>query len=432
MSLAHSGLILIEIGSALQGLLRSSISQTFMPIARKISKPWRVALLLLVLAALAFGAWRLFFQPQPAPRFVTTTAARGDIEDAVLATGTIQAFKQVSVGAQVSGQVKTLKVELGQTVRKGDLVAEIDSTTQQNTVRNAEAALENVRAQLAAQQASLVEAELNYQRQKQLFDAEAGSRADFEAAEATRNTTRANIAALQAQIKQAAITADTAKVNLGYTKIVSPIDGVVVALVVQQGQTVNANQTTPTIIKVAQLDQVTVKTQISEADVVKVKPGLPVYFTILGEPDRRYNAALRTIEPATDAILTETTSSNSSSSSSSSTTAIYYNGLFDVPNPENKLRISMTAQVSIVRAEAKGVIVIPSSALSRRGPGGASVRVLDAEGNPQPRPVKVGINNNVSAEITEGLAEGDKVVLGEAAAPGAGPQQGNRRPPMRM
>ncbi len=403
-----------------------------MTIARKISKPWRLALFLLVLAALAFGAWRLFFQPAPAPRFVTTTAARSDIEDTVLATGTIQAFKQVSVGAQVSGQVKALRVELGQTVKKGDLVAEIDSTTQQNTVRNAEAALENVRAQLAAQQASLVEAELKYKRQKQLFDAEAGSRAELEAAEATRNTTRANIAALQAQIKQAAVTADTAKVNLGYTKIVSPIDGVVVALVVQQGQTVNANQTTPTIIKVAQLDQVTVKTQISEADVVKVKPGLPVYFTILGEPDRRYNAVLRTVEPATDAILTETTSSNSSSSSSSSTTAIYYNGLFDVPNPENKLRISMTAQVSIVRAEAKGAIVIPSSALSRRGAGGASVRVLDAQGNPQPRPVKVGINNNVSAEITEGLAEGDKVVLGEAAAPAAGAQPGGRRPPMRM
>ena len=402
-----------------------------MSIARKISKPWRIALLLLVLAALAFGAWRLFFQAPPAPRFVTTTAAKADIEDAVLATGTIQAFKQVSVGAQVSGQVKVLRVELGQVVKKGDLIAEIDSTTQQNNVRNAEAALENVRAQLAAQQASLIEAELIYKRQRQLLDAEAGSRADFESAEATRNTTRANIAALQAQIKQAGITAETAKVNLGYTKIVSPIDGVVVAMVVQQGQTVNANQTTPTIIKVAQLDTVTVKTQISEADVVKVKPDLPVYFTILGEPDRRYNAKLRTIEPATDAILTDSTASTSTTSSSS-TTAVYYNGLFDVPNPENKLRISMTAQVSIVRAQAKDVIVIPSSALGRRGRDGTTVRVLDAEGNPQPRKVKVGINNNVNAEITEGLAEGDKVVLGEATPPGAAPQQGNRRPPMRM
>lgn len=400
---------------------------------RRIPPALRIVLALAVVAALAVGAKLLFFPAKQAPRFVTATVTRGSIEDAVLATGTVQAFKQVSVGAQVSGQVKSLKVQLGQRVKKGELIAEIDSITQQNNVRNAEAALENVRAQLAAQQASLIEAELGYKRQKQLLDADAGSRADFEAAEATRNTTRANIAALQAQIKQAGITADTAKVNLGYTKIVSPIDGIVVALVVQEGQTVNANQTTPTIIKVAQLDTVTVKTQISEADVIKVKPGLPVYFTIMGDPDTRYNAALRTIEPATDAILTETTSSSSSSStSSSSTTAIYYNGLFDVPNPDNKLRISMTAQVSIVRAQAQDALLIPSSALGQRSREGYTVRVLDAQGQPQARKVRVGINNNVNAEVTEGLAEGDQVVVAESAAPGAGGQTNMRRPPMRL
>ena len=404
-----------------------------MPISRKFLTPWRIALAAIVLAALAVGAKLLFFSAPPAPRFVTATATRGDLEDAVLATGTVQAFKQVSVGAQVSGQVKTLLVELGQRVKKGEPVAEIDSTTQQNTVRNAEAALENVRAQLAAQKASLIEAELAYKRQKYLLDNEAGSRADFEAAEAKLATTRASVGALQAQIKQAEITADTAKVNLGYTKIVSPIDGIVVALVVQQGQTVNANQTTPTIIKVAQLDTVTVKTQISEADVVKVQPGLPVYFTILGEPDQRYHAQLRTIEPATDSILTESTgTSATSTSTSSTTTAIYYNGLFDVPNPDNKLRISMTAQVSILRAQARDAIVIPSSALGRPGKDGSyTVRVLGADGEPQPRTIRVGINNNVSAEVTEGLAEGDKVVLGESAAGGA--RQNNMpRPPMRL
>lgn len=401
----------------------------------RIPKSLRIVLALVVAAALAVGAKLVFFPTKEVPRFVTATATRGDIEDAVLATGTVQAFKQVSVGAQVSGQVRTLKVQLGQRVKKGELIAEIDSITQQNNVRNAEAALENVRAQLAAQQASLIEAELGYKRQKQLLDADAGSRADFEGAEATRNTTRANIAALQAQIKQAGITADTAKVNLGYTKIVSPIDGIVVALVVQEGQTVNANQTTPTIIKVAQLDTVTVKTQISEADVIKVQPGLPVYFTILGDPDFRYNAKLRTIEPATDAILTESSSSSSSSSTSStSTTAIYYNGLFDVPNPDNKLRISMTAQVSIVRAQAKGAVLIPSSALGRRGRDGYTVRVLDEQGNPQPRKIQIGINNNVNVEVTEGLAEGDKVVVGESAASGSAPAGGMRRGPggMRM
>lgn len=404
-----------------------------MPFTRKSLTPLRLVLAALVLLALGVGAKLIFFPTKTPARFVTATATRGALEDTVLATGTVQAFKQVSVGAQVSGQVKTLHVELGQRVKKGELVAEIDSTTQQNTVRNAEAALENVRAQQAVQKASLIQAELAYKRQKQLFDADAGSRADFEAAQATLDTTRANIAALQAQIKQAEITADTAKVNLGYTKIVSPIEGIVVALVAQQGQTVNANQTTPTIIKVAQLDTVTVKTQISEADVVKVEAGLPVYFTILGEPDKRYHAKLRTIEPATDSILTESTTSSNSSSTSSTTSAVYYNGLFDVPNPENKLRISMTAQVSIVRAQVKDAVIIPSAALGRRDREGQySVRVLGADGKPEPRKVRVGINNNVNAQITEGLAEGDTLVLGEAPAAGAAPQNNMRRPPMRL
>ncbi|WP_295851537.1 efflux RND transporter periplasmic adaptor subunit [uncultured Xylophilus sp.] len=392
----------------------------------------RLAIGLAILAGIAFAVWRSAFPPKAPVRYVTATAVRGDLEDAVLATGTVQAFRQVSVGAQVSGQIRVLAVKLGDVVKKGQPVAEIDSTTQQNNVRNAQAALENVRAQLAAQQANLVQAELAWKRAKELLDADAGPRQDFEAAEATRNATRANIAALQAQIRQAAITAETAQVNLGYTKIVAPIDGVVVAVVAQQGQTVNANQTTPTIIKLAQLDTVTVKSQISEADVVKVQAGMPVYFTILGEPDRRYEATLRTVEPAPDSILTDSTSSAASSSSSaSSTTAVYYNGLFDVPNPEGKLRISMTAQVSIVRARADDAVTIPSSALGRRGRDGrTTVRVLDAAGEAQPRSVKVGINNNVNAQILDGLEAGEKVVTGDAsAAPAGGGMGGGRRGP---
>ncbi|KQM70251.1 efflux RND transporter periplasmic adaptor subunit [Xylophilus sp. Leaf220] len=400
----------------------------------RTSRILRYAAAAVVVVAVAAAIRHFYFSaPKPA-QFVTATATTMDLEDAVLATGTVQAFKQVSVGAQVSGQIKILHVKLGDTVKKGQPVAEIDSTTQQNNLRNAQAGLENVRAQLAAQQVALIQAELSYKRQKELLDADAGSRQDFEAAEATRNTTRANIGALQAQIRQASITAETAQVNLGYTKIASPIDGVVVALVAQQGQTVNANQTTPTIIKVAQLDTVTIKSQISEADVVKVQAGQPVYFTILGEPDRRYDAKLRTVEPAPDSILTDTTSSSASSSTSTSTTAIYYNGLFDVPNPDGKLRISMTAQVSIVRAEAKGAVAIPSSALGKRERDGSyTVRVLDADGTAQPRKIKVGMNNNVNAQVTEGLAAGDKVVLGEAGAPGTGAgMPGGRRPPMRL
>ncbi|WPB57844.1 efflux RND transporter periplasmic adaptor subunit [Xylophilus sp. GOD-11R] len=394
-------------------------------------RPVRLVLILAVLAAIGWLARHKFFPaPQP-PQYVTAPVSRGDLEDAVLATGTLQAFKQVSVGAQVSGQIKTLAVKLGDSVKKGDLIAEIDSLTQQNALRNAEAALANVRAQLAAQRATLLQAELNFRRQQQLLAGEAGSRIDLETAQATYDSAKATAASLQAQITQASVTADTAKVNLGYTRIVSPIDGKVVAIVAQQGQTVNANQTTPTIVKVAQLDTVTVKSQISEADVVKVQPGQKVYFTILGEPDNRYYATLRTVEPAPDSILTDTTTS-SSSTSTTSTTAVYYNGLFDVANPQGKLRISMTAQVSIVRGEAKNALTIPTSALGRRGrDGGYTVRVVGADGTAEQRRIKVGINNNVSAEVTEGLAEGDRVVLGDASARDTS-QPARRGPPMRM
>ena len=345
----------------------------------------------------------------------------------MLATGTLQAFKLVSVGAQASGQVKSLKVVAGQTVKKGDLIAEIDASKQQNDVRNTQAALESAQAQLGSRQATLKQAELAYKRQQELLAADAISKEAFEQAEAAYNTARADIRTSEASIAQARIAADTAQVNLGYTRIVAPMDGVVVAIVTQEGQTVNANQSAPTIIKLARLDTITVKAQISEADVVRVRPGQKVYFTILGAPQKRYYTTLRTVEPAPESIASE---SASSSSSASSAAAIYYNGLMDVPNADGQLRISMTAQVYVVLNEAKQVLVIPSAALGERERGGgATVRVVDKGGKVSSRKVKVGISNNVNVQILEGLEAGDEVIVSEAAPAGAGAQ---RQPPPRL
>ena len=396
---------------------------------RKNTLRWiTIALGLVALGAVA--KWQFFPAAQP-PSFVTATATTTDLQDTVLATGVLQAFKQVSVGAQVSGQVKVLKVALGDKVKAGQLIAEIDSVPQQNTLRNAEAALANMEAQLKAQKATQIQTSLALQRQKELRAADANARADLESAQAANDLALANIDALKAQILQAQVTVDTAKVNMGYTRIVAPIDGQVVAIVTQQGQTVNANQSTPTIIKLAQTETMTVKTQISEADVTRVKMGQKVYFTILGEPNKRYTATLRSIEPAPDSILTETTSSTSTTAAS---TAIYYNGLFDAPNEDGKLRISMTAQVQIVRADAPGALTIPATALGPRGKDGSyTVRVVGADGQAQPRSIKVGLNTNVSVQVLEGLVEGDKVVIGDAAtAPSKTGAQGGMRPPMRL
>lgn len=399
-----------------------------MKTTRKRALPYLLAAVAVIAAAIAVKL--AFFSSDAAPAPAAAEAVRGEIESTVLATGTLEAYRLVSVGAQVSGQLKTLKVDLGDTVKQDTLLAEIDSTTQQNTIRNAEAQLLTAQAQRQAQAAALKQAQLSYQRQKELLSIDATSRQDYEAAEASLSTIRAQMEASDASISQSKIAVDTARVNLGYTQIRAPMDGTVVALIAQEGQTLNANQTAPTILKLAQLDKLTVKAQISEGDVVRVKPGQQVYFTILGEPDKRYYATLRSVEPAPESIKNETTANSSSTSSSSS--AVYYNGRFDVDNPDGTLRISMTAQVHIVLDSAQDAVLVPSTAI-RLSPAGRGdegdgksgmVRVLKTDGQIEPRRVRVGIDNNIMAQVLSGLEPGERVVTG--SGPGAAPGQGSR------
>ncbi|MDP3495950.1 MAG: efflux RND transporter periplasmic adaptor subunit [Hyphomonadaceae bacterium] len=370
-------------------------------------RPWLLGGAVLALVALAF-----VFNPFNAakPEIVTASVARGDIEQTVLATGVLEPAKLISVGAQASGQVKKLYVELGDTVKAGDPIADIDSRNQINTVSNAQAGLSNVTAQRSAANADLTQAQLNYERQKRLYEQGASAKSDFEAAESQLANARANLAAASAQIRQANLTLNTAETNLGYTKIVAPMDGTIVAVVTEEGQTVNANQSAPTIVMLAQLDKMTVSAEISEADVEKVEAGQDVYFTTLGDSTKRHYAKLRTVAPAPESI--ESTSSTSSSTAS----AVYYNGLFDVDNADGKLKTGMTAQVYIVQASAKDALTIPSSALERRGREGYFAKVVKENGEIEQRAVKVGINTNVTAQITEGLSEGEKIVVAEVTA----------------
>lgn len=391
----------------------------------------RLLLSLLVIVLLAAIAWWSLRKPA-APALATSPVTRADVEQTVDATGVIDAYRLVSVGAQASGQVRSLKVQLGDTVKEGDLIAEIDATTQQNTVLKAEATLQQQRAQLAVQQASLRQAELDFARQQQMLAAEATSRQEYDAAEAALKTARAQIQANQAQIKGSETEVATARADLAYTRITAPMDGTVVAVVTEEGRTVNANQTAPTIVMLARLDLVTVNAEISEADVVKIKPGMPVYFTTLGEPDRRYHATLRQVNPAPASIASESSSTSSSSSSSSSSTAVYYNALFDVENPDGTLRIDMTAQVSVLLKQAKDALTVPSVALGPKTRDGQQmVRVVGEDGQPQPRRVKVGINNGANVEILSGLVEGERVVVGEGGTASASASS-NRAPGMRM
>ena len=376
---------------------------------------------LIVILAAGWMAQAYLFPSEAKTSYVTAKPRIGNLADTVLASGTITASKLVSVGAQVSGQIKALHVDLGDEIKEGDLIAEIDPSTQQNDLRDAEAALANIKAQLAAKQAELKQAELDYARQKNMRAHDASPQEDFESAEATLNVTKSEIAALNAQIDQAKIAVDTAEIDLGYTKILAPMDGTVVALPVKEGQTVNAAQSTPTIIKLAQLDTMTVEAEISEADVIRVREGQPVSFTILGDPDTQYESTLRAIEPAPTGIEDDDDNTDDE--------AVYYNGLFDIANPDHRLRVWMTAEVTITLNEVENALIVPSAALS--GPnkdGQYTVRVLDDEGAPVEKPVTVGMNTNINAQIISGISENDDIVIG-ATSGAVAPSQSIRRGP---
>ncbi|CUA93077.1 efflux RND transporter periplasmic adaptor subunit [Pannonibacter indicus] len=392
------------------------------------TKPRKKARWLLTAAVLAAAAGGIYYartsmQADTGPTVMTAPVRKGTIEETVLATGILKPAKLVAVGAQASGRITSLKVSLGQELKAGDLVAEIDATTQTNNLRTSEAALANVEAQRVEKEASLRLASISLERQQKLLAQNATSRADFDTADSEVKTIEAQIKALDAQIIEAQVAVETAKANLGYTRITAPMDGTVLAIVNQQGQTVNATQSAPTIIIMGQLDVMTVRAEISEADVVKVKPGAEVYFNVLGAPDTKYQAHLESIEPAPESITSDSSvsgSSTSSSSSSTSTEAIYYNGIFNVPNPDGLLRTYMTAEVTIVLGKAENVPVIPATALGARNADGSyNVQVMGGTGTIETRRVKTGLNDKINVEIKSGLSEGDRVVTGTLDASAA-------------
>ncbi|MGO3743078.1 efflux RND transporter periplasmic adaptor subunit [Kerstersia sp.] len=374
--------------------------------------------------------WWLWPASDQGANYVTARMAPGDIQNEVLASGVLEAAEQVSVGAQVSGRIESLKVKLGDPVQNTQLVAQIDSLPQQNAVRKATAALELAQAQVAVQTARLQQAQRDYERQQQLARTGSGTREGLDHARSALDVAQAELAQVKAQLDQAKVDLDSARVDLGYTRITSPMDGVVVAIVAKEGQTVSAMQQAPTIIKVAALDSMTVKAQISEADVVRVKPGMAVRFSILGEPGKEYRTTLRAVEPAPEALIMKDDAQAVTAGTSSTSAAVYYNGLFDVENPEGALRIGMTAKVSIVFEEAADAWLLPSAAILRReGADAAVVRVLDAQGKPVEKQVRVGMDNKAHVQILDGLSETDEVIVGEAARSSGGSLKAPHGPP---
>ncbi|ELQ10097.1 MULTISPECIES: efflux RND transporter periplasmic adaptor subunit [Pseudomonas] len=340
--------------------------------------------------------------------FLSAAAEVTDIEYAVSAQGVLQGRNQVDVGAQVSGQLQSLKVKPGDKVKRNQLLAEIDPLPAKNALRQAVVKVEQLNAERDATLHKLKLAESNDRRYQELGSTEAVSKADQDKARFELETQRANLVSLTAQLHTAHVKEEAARIKLDYTRIFAPMDGQVLAIVTQEGQTVIADQMAPVILKMAQLDTMIVKAQISEADVLKIQSGLPVYFTIPGDPDRHHDATLKAIEPGpVDAASPSGTTGENSK-------AVFYNALFDVPNLENRFYINMTANVRIVLEAKKGVLTIPVAALGdRREDGTYSVRVLGEGTEVRTAYVEPGINNKVRVEIRSGLQAGDRVVIGE-------------------
>ncbi|NLF55895.1 MAG: efflux RND transporter periplasmic adaptor subunit [Thauera phenolivorans] len=385
---------------------------------------------LCVLAALVWTGWRAMQQREDGlAAYQLATVARGDIEDVVTATGTLQPRNYVDVGAQVSGQLERIHVEVGSEVEQGQLLAEIDPTVYRARVDASRAQLRNLRAQLKDREAQLALARIQFRRQTALMAEDATTRESVQSAEATQKSAAAQLEALRAQIEQIESTLRADEANLEYADILSPMSGTVVSITARQGQTLNTNQQAPVILRVADLSTMTVQTEVSEADVGRLRLGMEAYFTTLGGGSERWRGKLEKIEP------TPTVTNN----------VVLYNALFDVPNPDGRLMTQMTAQVFFVVAQAENALVVPMAALAQGAPRArgaqaaaravsatpadesrpavrrGTVRVVGARGALEERAVEIGVANRVQAEIRSGLAEGDQVVAGLArAANGAG------------
>jgi len=347
-----------------------------------------------VIAGGAFWAYRHFYAAGNNTADVTTTAvSRGDIDVLVSATGVLEPSNFVDVGAQVSGLLDVIHVRVGEQISKDQLLAEIDPTIYLARVDANRAQMKNQQAQLADRKAQLTLADIQFQRQTNLFREDATTRENLQIAEASLASAKAQLAMLQAQLEQTASTLRAEEANLDYARIYSTMEGTVVSITARQGQTLNTSQQAPVLMRIADLSSMKVRAQVSEADVGRLAPGDKVYFTTLGEPGKQIYGQLDYIEPTPEVL----------------NNVVLYNAFFSVPNEAGRLLPSMTAQVFFVVEQARDVLRVPAATVV-----GGQVWLQQVSGELVERKVEVGISNRIYTEISDGLAEGDLVVTGGA------------------
>ena len=383
----------------------------------KRPRPARRALLVIacLIPFIAVAAWQVL--PPGRDTLTTVTVTRGSIENSVTALGTLQPRRYVDVGAQASGQIRKIHVEAGDQVEEGQLLVEIDPSTQKAKLDASRYAIENLKAQLQEQKAQHELARQKYQRQQRLAAGNATREEDVQTAKAELSATQARVDMFQAQILQAQASLRSDEAELGYTRIYAPMTGTVVAVDARVGQTLNAQQQTPLILRIAKLSPMTVWAEVSEADIGHVKPGMTAYFTTLSGGNRRWTSTVRQILPIPPKPLNETQGSGSpnSTSKSGSGRVVLYTVLLDVDNSDNALMAEMTTQVFFVASQVKDALTAPVAALSGTANANQQIaQVVGKNGRIEQRQVQVGISDRLRVQVLDGLSEGDHLLIGPA------------------
>lgn len=382
---------------------------------------WRRHAVIAVAAAVVFlcaaaGA-NLVWGRSEAGDIESVPVAHGAIESSVTALGVMQPRHYVDVGAQVSGQILRLHVQPGDVVKRGQLLVEIDPSVQRATVDAGRASLAGLRAQRDDQRAQHLLAQQQHARQRRMAADGATREEDVQAAQAALASAGARVRQFEAQIVQTQATLKADEARLGYTRIYAPMAGTVVSVEAREGQTLNATYQTPNVLRIADLSSMTVWSEVSEADVRRIKTGMPAYFTTLGDSQRRWEGRVRQLLPAPPVPENKSSGDNSAKPSSAASKVVVYTALFDVDNADGELMPQMTAKVAFVEYAEKNALSVPLAALVPVA--GSSdhfvARVLRPDGRIEERQLHIGVRNRLSAQVLKGVQAGERIVTARVA-----------------
>ena len=407
----------------------------------KLKKPLLIAGVLLSVGGAGFAYWRIGSTPKEPP-FLTVPVSKGSIRQVVSSTGTLQAVTTVLVGSQVSGTIAKLSADFNTKVSNGQVVAMLDQAKFKARLEETRANVFSVQANLAKAKVALEGAERTLKRTRELKGRELVSQSELDTAQTTYDAARSQVNVMQAQVNQAQASMNQASIDLDYTVIRSPVDGIVISRSVDVGQTVAASLQAPTLFTIANdLTKMEVHTNVDEADVGNIHEEQDVSFTVDAHPNRRFRGKVHQVRNAPQIIQNVVT----------------YDAVVRINNKELLLKPGMTANVQFLVSEKEDVLTIPNMALRFKPPeeknetqellrqeqsrtaaprvgarrtsrtGGAvssaaargrSVKVyLLRDGRPQPLEVQVGITDGSRTEIIAGeLKEDDPVVIGMSSS----------------